>query len=59
MQDVVQWLRDEVEKMTIWLPPESDTRALWEALDAVENTLLCAKGSPLYCNDVKCPSRAI
>lgn len=36
---VVQWLRDEVEKMTIWLPPEADTRALWEALDAVESVL--------------------
>ena len=43
MQDVVQWLRDEIEKMTIWLPPEADTRAMWEALDAVENTLLCAQ----------------
>ena len=55
MQDVsvVQWLRDEVEKMTIWLPPEADTRALWEALDAVENTLLCAQESPVDGNDVK------
>ena len=57
MQDVsvVQWLRDEVEKMTIWLPPEADTRALWEALDAVENTLLCNQESPVGGNAVKVP----
>ena len=57
MQDVsvVQWLRDEVEKMTIWLPPEVDTRALWEALDAVENTLLCNQESPVGGNAVKVP----
>ena len=61
MQDVsvVQWLRDEIEKITTWLPPEADTRALREALDAVENTLLCTQESPLYYNDVKCPSRAV
>ena len=41
MQDVsvVQWLREEIEKMTIWLPPEADTRAMWEALEAVESVL--------------------
>ena len=57
MQDVsvVQWLREEVEKMTIWLPPEADTRALWEALDAVENTLLCAQEQTTYGNDIKMP----
>ena len=52
---VVQWLREEVEKMTIWLPPEADTRALWEALDAVENTLLCAQEQTLDGNDIKMP----
>ena len=58
MQDVsvVQWLRDEVEKMTIWLPPEADTRALWEALDAVENTLLCAQGKVVDESDIEMPS---
>lgn len=42
MQDlsVVLWLRDEIEKMTIWLPPEADTRTMWEALDAVEDALI-------------------
>ena len=57
MQDVsvVQWLREEVEKMTIWLPQEADTRALWEALDAVENTLLCAQEQILDGNDIKMP----
>lgn len=57
MQDlsVVQWLREEVEKMTIWLPPEADTRTLWEALDAVENTLLCAQDQTTDGNDVKMP----
>ena len=57
MQDlfVVQWLREEVENMTIWLPPEADTRALWEALDAVENTLLCAQEQITDDNDIKMP----
>lgn len=57
MQDlsVVQWLREEIEKMTIWLPPEADTRAMWEALDAVENTLLCAQGHDIAGNDMKMP----
>ena len=57
MQDlsVVQWLREEVEKMTIWLPPEADTRAMWEALDAVENTLLCAQEQIIVGNDIKMP----
>ena len=55
MQDVVQWLREEVEKMTIWLPPEADTRGMWEALDAVENTLLCAQEQIIDCNDIKMP----
>lgn len=57
MQDlsVVQWLRGEVEKMTIWLPPEADTRAMWEALDAVENTLLCAQEQTPDSNDIKMP----
>ena len=52
---VVQWLREEVEKMTIWLPPEADTRAMWEALDAVENTLLCAQEQTLDGSDIKVP----
>ena len=52
---VVQWLREEVEKMTIWLPPEADTRAMWEALDAVENTLLCAQEQIIGGNDMKMP----
>lgn len=52
---VVQWLREEVEKMTIWLPPEADTRAMWEALDAVENTLLCAQEQIMDDSDVKVP----
>ena len=52
---VVKWLREEVEKMTIWLPPEADTRAMWEALDAVENTLLCAQEQTLEGNDIKMP----
>lgn len=52
---VVQWLREEVEKMTIWLPPEADTRAMWEALDAVENTLLCAQEQIISGNDIKMP----
>ena len=57
MQDVsvVQWLREEVEKMTIWLPPEADTRGMWEALDAVENTLLCAQEQITDGNDIKMP----
>ena len=55
MQDVVQWLREEVEKMTIWLPPEADTRGMWEALDAVENTLLCAQEQTTDGNDIKMP----
>ena len=57
MQDasVVQWLRDEVEKVTIWLPPEADTSAMWEALDAVENTLLCAQEQIMDGNDIKMP----
>ena len=57
MQDtsVVQWLRDEIEKMTIWLPPEADTHAMWEALDAVENTLLCAQEQIVDGNDIKMP----
>ena len=57
MQDmsVVQWLRDEIEKMTIWLPPEADTRAMWEALDAVENTLLCAQEEIVDGNDTQKP----
>ena len=57
MQDVsvVQWLRDEVEKVTIWLPPEADTRALWEALDAVENTLLCAQGKVVDGDGIEMP----
>ena len=57
MQDlsVVQWLREEVEKMTIWLPPEADTRAMREALDAVENTLLCAQEQTPDGNDIKMP----
>ena len=52
---VVQWLREEVEKMTIWLPPEADTRGMWEALDAVENTLLCAQEQTIGGNDIKMP----
>ena len=52
---VVQWLREEVEKMTIWLPPEADTRGMWEALDAVENTLLCAQEQITDGNDIKMP----
>ena len=52
---VVQWLREEVEKMTTWPPPEADTRAMWEALDAVENTLLCAQEQTLDGNDIKMP----
>ena len=58
MQDVsvVQWLKDEVEKMTIWLPPEADTRAMWEALDAVENTLLCAQEKVADSGDIEMPS---
>ena len=55
MQDVVQWLREEIEKMTIWLPPEADTRAMWEALDAVENTLLCAQEQIIDGKGVKMP----
>ena len=55
MQDVVKWLRDEVEKVTIWLPPEADTRALWEALDAVENTLLCAQGKVVDGDGIEMP----
>ena len=57
MQDVsvVQWLRDEIEKMTIWLPPEADTRAIWEALEAVENTLLCAQEEIVDGNDIEMP----
>ena len=57
MQDlsVVQWLREEVEKVTIWLPPEADTRGMWEALDAVENTLLCAQEQITDGNDIKMP----
>lgn len=55
MQDVVQWLREEIEKMTIWLPPEADTRAMWEALDAVENTLLCAQEQIVDGNDIGMP----
>ena len=57
MQDVsvVQWLREEVEKMTIWLPPEADTRGMREALDAVENTLLCAQEQIMDGNDIKMP----
>ena len=57
MQDVsvVQWLREEVEKITIWLPPEADTRGMWEALDAVENTLLCAQEQIMDGNDIKMP----
>ena len=57
MQDmsVVRWLRDEVEKMTIWLPPEADTHAMWEALDAVENTLLFAQEQIVDGNDIKMP----
>ena len=57
MQDVsvVQWLRDEIEKMTIWLPPEADTRAMWEALEAVENTLLCAQEEIVDGNDIEMP----
>ena len=41
--------------MTFWLPPWADTRALWEALDAVENTLLCAQEAPVDGNGVKVP----
>ena len=52
---VVQWLREEVEKVTIWLPPEADTRALWEALDAVENTLLCAQGKVVDVDGIEMP----
>ena len=52
---VVQWLRDEVEKVTIWLPPEADTHAMLEALDAVENTLLCAQEQTIDGNDIKMP----
>ena len=55
MEDVVQWLREEVEKVTIWLPPEADTRALWEALDAVENTLLCAQGKVVDVDGIEMP----
>ena len=57
MQDVsvVQWLRDEIEKMTIWLPPEADTRAMLEALDAVENTLLCAQEQIVEGSDMRMP----
>ena len=57
MQDlsVVRWLRDEIEKMTIWLPPEADTRAMWEALDAVENTLLCAQEQIVEGSDMRMP----
>ena len=57
MQDmsVVQWLRDEIEKMTIWLPPEADTHAMWEALDAVENTLLCAQEQIVEGSDMRMP----
>ena len=52
---VVQWLREEVEKMTIWLPPEADTGAMWEALDAVENTLLCSQEQTPDGNDIEMP----
>ena len=57
MQDlsVVRWLRDEIEKVTIWLPPEADTRAMWEALDAVENTLLCAQEQIVEGSDMRMP----
>ena len=55
MPDVVQWLRGEIEKMTIWLPPEADTRAMWEALDAVENTLLCAQEQTMDGSDIQVP----
>ena len=55
MQDVVQWLREEIEKMTIWLPPEADTRTLWEALDAVENTLLCSQGKVVDWDGIEMP----
>ena len=55
MEDVVQWLREEVEKVTIWLPPEADTRALWEALDTVENTLLCAQGKVVDVDGIEMP----
>ena len=51
----MQWLREEVEKVTIWLPPEADTRVMWEALDAVENTLLCALEQTMDGNDIKMP----
>ena len=52
---VVQWLREEVEKLTIWLPPEADTRAMWEALDAVENTLLCSQGKAVDGDGIEMP----
>lgn len=47
---VVQWLREEVEKI-----PEADTRALWEALDAVENTLLCDQGKVVDVDGIEMP----
>ena len=57
MQDmsVVRWLRDEIEKVTIWLPQEADTRSMWEALDAVENTLLCAQEQIVEGSDMRMP----
>ena len=50
MQDVsvMQWLREEVGKITIWLPPEADTRAMWETLDAVESVLTSGEDYEMY-----------